>query len=187
VQPTVVQVLDRDRTTSQCGQEIDLGAVVQVVSLALEPVVLLLLDDEHDVSGDDVGALVTLSAKGDLLAILHTLVDGDVENLALGDCLLSVALLAPVLVLDDLALAVTIRADGLEALDHGAHLAHHGLHAGTVAAAALPNRALLATPAFALGADHTFLKCKLADLTLVKVFERYLVVVDDVAALHDFG
>ena len=112
-------------------------------------VVRLLLDDEDDVSRDNIRTLVTLSSKGNLLAILHSLVDVDVEDLAFGNGLLSVALLAPVLVANNLALAVTVGADGLEALNHRTHLAHHGLHTLTTTSSTLLDSALLAAAAVA--------------------------------------
>ena len=176
-------MLDGKRAAGQGRQQIHLGLVVQVIALSLEPRVGLLLDDKDDIAGDDVGPLVALAGKGDLLAVLHALVDRHVQHLALGDGLLAVALLAPVLFPDDLALAVAVWADGLEALDHGAHLAHHRLHAGSAAAVALLHGAFLSATAIALGAQHALLQGELGYLALVEVLETDFVDVDDVSAL----
>jgi hypothetical protein len=152
-QPTVVEVLDVDSTTAKRGQKIDLGLEEEVVALALETGVGLLLNLEDDITGHNAGHLVTLTTELNLVAIANTLVDVDVEDLALNNGLLAVTLLAAVLVTDDLALAITVGADGLEALNHRAHLAHHGLHTATVAAGALLDSTLLATTAITARAD----------------------------------
>ena len=77
----------------------------------------------------------------------------DVEDLPLDDCLLALALLAPIALTDDLALTLAIRAYSLEALNHGAHLAHHHLHTTAVTARALLHSTFLPANAAALGAD----------------------------------
>ena len=79
---------------------------------------LLLLKDDHHVAGDDSGCLVSFTVEGDLLAVLHALVNMDLEDLALALSLLSLALLAAILLLDDFSLAVALRA-------HSLHLLHH--------------------------------------------------------------
>ena len=151
--PPVVEMLNVDGTTAKRGEQVDLGLVEQVVALALETGVGLLLDLEDHITGHNTGHLVTLAAELDLVAVAHTLVDVNVQHLALHDGLLTTALLAAVLVADDLALTVTVGADGLEALDHGTHLAHHGLHTATVAACALLDSALLTAAAITAGTD----------------------------------
>lgn len=170
-EPSVVKVLDVDGTASKSSQEVDLGVVEQVVALALEARVRLLLNLKLNVAGLDAGHLVTFSAEIDPGAALHTLVDVDVQDLALNRRLLSVALLAAVLFADDLALSVAVGADSLEALDHGAHLAHHHFHALTVTASAGLDSALLAAAAVALGAQDRLLQGELGDLALIHVLE----------------
>ena len=152
-QPALVKVLNVDGTAGERSKKVDLGVVVEVVTLALEARVRLLLNLELHITGLDARHLVTLTTELNLVAIANTLVDVDVEDLALNNGLLSVTLLAAVLVTDDLSLAVTVGADGLEALDHRAHLAHHGLHTATVAAGALLNSTLLATTAITARTD----------------------------------
>lgn len=181
--PPVVEVLDVDGTTSKSGEQVNFGLVEEVVVLALEAGVGLLLNLEHDITGQSTGHLVTLAAELDLVTIAHTLVDVNVEHLALHNGLLSVTLLAAVLVTDSLALAVAVRADGLEALDHGTHLAHHGLHTATVAASTLLDSTLLTTAAITATADNGLLECQLGHLALIDVLKVDLVNVVDCAGL----
>lgn len=150
IQPPLVQVLDVDVSTSKRSNKVDIDAVEQIITLALEPLVWLLLDLKDNISWLNTWLLVTLSTELDLVAGLNTSVDVDVEHLSLNTGLLSVTLLAAILVADDLTLSVTVWADCLETLDHWAHLAHHRLHTLTITASALLDRTLLATSAIAL-------------------------------------
>ncbi|KAI6772506.1 hypothetical protein HG530_003464 [Fusarium avenaceum] len=128
--------------------------VVEKIILATgEASMGLLLNLENNITSLDAWRLITLASELNLGAAADTLVDMDVEDLAIDGGLLSVALLALVLLLDDLTLAVTVRADSLESLDHGTHLAHHGLHSVTITASASLNGTLLSTNTFTLGAD----------------------------------
>jgi hypothetical protein len=172
-------VLDVDSAAGQCRDEVDFGVVEEVIIPASEAGVRLLLDLEDDVARKDAGGLVTLATELDLGTALNTAVDVDVEDLAIDHCLLAEALLAAVLVLDDLALAITVWAHCLEALDHGTHLAHHRLHAVAVACCAFPDSTFLAAAALALGADDGALKGQLGDLAAVDVLERDVVNVVD--------
>jgi hypothetical protein len=174
-QPALVEVLDVKSAASERSEEVDLSVVVEVVALALEARVRLLLNLKLHVAWLDAGHLVTLSSEVDLGASLHALVDVDVEHLALDNGLLAGALLALVLLADLLALTVAVGADGLEALDHGTHLAHHGLHALALAALASLHGTLLAAAAVTLGADDALLQSKLGNLATVDVLERDLV------------
>lgn len=174
-QPPLVEVLNVNGTTSKCGQQVNLGLVEQVVVLPLEPGVGLLLNLENNVTGEDTGHLVTLAAELDLVAVAYTLVDVDVQHPALHHGLLAVAFLAAVLVADDLTLTVTVRADGLEALDHGTHLAHHRLHTATIAAGTLLNRTLLASAAVATSTNDRLLQSQFGHLAAVDVLEVDLV------------
>ena len=88
------------------------------------------------------------------MAALNTSVNVDVKNLPFYNGFLAVALLALVLLANDFSLSITIWADCLESLNHGAHLAHHSLHTVPVTASTLLDSTLFATSAIALGADH---------------------------------
>src|SRR4051794_27911818 len=153
--------------------------VKEVIVPTGESGVGLLLNLKDDITGHDAWRLVTLATELHLGAALNTAVDVDVKDLAIHDCLLAHALLAAILVLENLAFAAAIGADSLEALNHGTHLAHHGLHALTVAAGTFSDRALLATATFALGADNGPLESQLRDLAAVDVLEGDVVSVED--------
>jgi hypothetical protein len=146
-------MLDEDGTSSQCGDEFNVGVVKEIVLLTSKAGVRLLLDLKDHVPSLDAGSLITLASKLDLGAASDTSIDMDVKDFPVHDGLLAIALLTSVLLLDDLALAVAVRANGLEALDHGAHLAHHCLHSMAIATRASSYGALLASAALALGAD----------------------------------
>lgn len=176
-------MLNVNRAAGKSCKQIDLGLVEQVVALALEAGVRLLLNLKHDITRHDTRHLITLTTELNLMAIAHTFVDVNVENLALDDSLLAVTLLAAILVTDDLTLTVTVRADGLEALDHGAHLAHHRLHTATVAACALLDSALLSAATITATADNGLLKSQFGHLALVDILKVDLVHVVNCAGL----
>lgn len=186
-QPTLVKVLDVDCATGERGKKVNLGVVVKVITLALEAWVRLLLNLELHITRLHTGHLVTLSAEVDLGTGLNTLVDVNVEDLALDDGLLGVTLLALVLLADLLTLTIAVGADGLESLDHRTHLAHHGLGTSTLAALASLHGTLLTTAAITLGADDALLESKLRNLAAVDVLERDLVNVVDGARLLGAG
>jgi hypothetical protein len=177
-------MLDNKRPASQGSQQVNLGLVGQVVTLPLKPVVLLLLDNEHNITRDDIRTLVTLAVESDLLVILHAFVNRNMQHLSLGSGFLSMTVLAPILFANVLTLTATVRADSLETLDHGSHLAQHRLHTGSVAAGTLPNSAFLASTTLALGAEHTFLESELGNFALVEILEGDLVYMDDIPTLR---
>jgi hypothetical protein len=174
-QPSIVQVLDVNGTTSKGRNELDIARVEQIVVFALESSVGLLLNLENDVASLDARSLVALASELDLGAVSDAAVDVNMKNFPVHNRLLSVALSASVLLLDELSLAAAVGADRLEPLDHGAHLAHHGLHAVAVAARTPTDSSFLASNAVALGANDGTLQCQLRDLALVDIFQRHLV------------
>lgn len=176
-------MLNVDSSTGQRSHQLNLALVQKVVLLASEAVMGLLLDLENNVTSLDARGLVTLTTELNLGATPHTTVDVNVENLAVDNGLLSVALLAAILVLDRLALSVTVRADGLETLDHRTHLSHHRLHAVAITASAALDSTLLAATALALGADDGTLESQLRDLSAVDILEGDLVSVVNRASL----
>lgn len=135
----------------------------------------LLLNLENDVASLDTGRLITLTSELNLGAAAYALVNVNVEDLAVDGGLLSVALLAAILLFDDLALSVAVGADSLEALDHGAHLAHHCLHAVAVTASASLDSTLLTAETLTLGADDRPLQSELRDLTSVDILQANFV------------
>ena len=179
----LVEVGDDEGSAGEGGQEVDLNLGVEVVALAAERLVGLLLDHNDDVAGLDAGALVRLAGKRDRLALLHALVDKDLEDLALVDDLLADARLAAVLGVDDLALAVAVAALLLDLLHHRPELAEDDLDALPVARVARLDGTLLAALALALAAQHVLLQRELGRLALVQVLERDLDPVHEVLAL----
>jgi hypothetical protein len=176
-------VLNVDGATSKSSQKVNLGLVEEVITLALEARVRLLLNLELNITRFDTRHLVTFATEVNLGTALDTLVNVDVQHLALNCGLLSVALLAAVLLTNNLAFSVAVGADSLEALDHGTHLAHHHLHTLTIAACASLDSTLLAATTITLGTQDGLLQGELGDLALVHVLERDLVDVVDGAGL----
>lgn len=176
-------MLNVDGTTGQGSNQLNFTSVKQVIIFSGEACVRLLLNLENNVTSLNTGSLVTFASELDLGATLDTPVDMDVENLSVHGGLLAVALLAAILILDDFTFTIAVRADSLEALNHGAHLAHHSLHTSTIAARALANSAILSSKAVALGANDGSLQRKLGDLAAVDILEGNLVGVVDGASL----
>lgn len=57
----IVEVLDGKLAAGECREEVDLLLDEEVVFLALEAIVGLLLDDDDHVAGGDVGRLIALA------------------------------------------------------------------------------------------------------------------------------
>jgi hypothetical protein len=164
-----------DHPSRKRGVQVDLSGMNQVVPSSLEARVLLLFDLELYIARLDARNLIPLGLECNLMAIRNAAVNRHVEHLALNDGFLTLALLAAVFVAEDLTLALAVRADRLESLDHGSHLAHHHLHALAVAARASLYGTSLAAAAIAVGADDGLLQGQLRDLAVVDVLEGYLV------------
>lgn len=176
-------MLNIDGTSCQSSNQLNLTTVEEIVILSCETCVRLLLNLKNNITSLNTRSLVTFASELDLGAALDAPVDVDVENLSVDGGLLAVALLAAILILDNLAFTIAVGADSLEALDHGAHLAHHSLHTSTIAARALANGTILSSKTVALGADDGSLQRKLGDLATVDVLEGNLVGVVDGASL----
>lgn len=176
-------MLDVNGATSESSYEINLAGVQQVIALAVEAGMLLLLDLENNIAGLNARCLVTLTTELDLGTALDALIDVDVKDFAVNNGLLTTALLAAILFPDNFTLSTAVGADCLETLDHGTHLAHHGLHTLTVTAGALLNSPILAADTLTLGADNGALEGKLGDLASVDVLEGDFVGVVNGASL----
>ena len=157
--------------------------IEQVVILALEPWVRLLLNLKHNVTSKNTWHLITFATEFNLVPALHTTVNVDMKDLALDNSLLAHAPFASVTVANGLSFALAVRTDGLEALDHGSHLAHHSLHTRTVAASACSDRTLFATTSLTSRADDGLLEGQLGDFASVDIFERDLVNMVDCSGL----
>lgn len=176
-------MLNIDGTSSKGSDEIDICMVEEVIVFSLESGVRLLFNLKDDIARQNTRCLVSLSIEFDLVAAPDTSVDMDVKDLSLNNGLLAIAALAPILLTDDLAFTTAVGADGLESLDHGAHLAHHGLHTVSIASSALLDSTLLATTSITLGADYGLLQSELGDLASIDILEGNFVGVVDGASL----
>lgn len=176
-------MLDSKLTAAQRSKQVDLLVEEQVVLLAPEPVVRLLLDDNDNVSWSDSWCLVALSPERDRLAPPHTLVDVDFEHLFLGDNFAAVAHFAPIFVVDDFPSAVALVARLLDLLDHRTHLAERDPDTAAAARRALSHSALFATLTAALGANDVPGEGKLGGLALVEVLEGDVHAMDKVFRL----
>lgn len=175
-----VEVLDGELTTGKSGQQIDLDRSMQVVALANKSLVGLLVNDKDDITRNDIRTLITLASKSNLLLVDHTLVNVDLEDLALLQGLLAVAGLASVLGVDNVTLTVTVVTNGLVSLDHGAHLSRHKSHTLTLTGSTGLDSALLAALTITLGTQHCSCQGKLGNFTLVQVSESGLESVHDI-------
>ena len=180
---TVVEVLDGKLASCERCEEVDALLHNQIIAFPPEHWVRLLLNDNDDVARDSIGRLVGLAVESDGLAVLHALVDVDLEHLALVVDLLAVACLALVLCVDDLSLALAVRARLLHLLNHRTHLAHYEADALAIAPAARPHGAFLPSFPVAFGAHDVLLQGELARLALEQVCERHGQLVHEVLAL----
>jgi hypothetical protein len=162
-------------TTSQGGQQINLGMIEEIIVFALKSPMRFLLNLELDITRLYPRHLVTLPTEIDFVATLDTSINMDVQDLALDHGLLSTAALAPIFFPDNLTLALTVRANSLESLNHRSHLSHHRLHSNTVAACARLDGAFFASSSVASWADYRFLQCQFRDLSAVDILEGNLV------------
>src|ERR1700730_14322471 len=64
-QCTVIQVLNREFTTSKRRQELDLDVGHEVVFVALEAFMRFLLDNNDDIAWNNAGRLIAFSSEGD--------------------------------------------------------------------------------------------------------------------------
>lgn len=164
-------MLDCKLAATERSEQVDLDLYEEVVTLPLESIVRLLLDDDDNISGCYTGCLVTLAMELNGLTALHALVDVYLEHLLLAGDFLSVTRLALVFVVDDLACTRALIAGLLHLLDHRAHLAQGDAHATTGASGTRLDGALLAALSVAFRADDVASECELGGFALVKIFE----------------
>mmetsp|Transcript_34495 Transcript_34495/g.81778 ORF Transcript_34495/g.81778 Transcript_34495/m.81778 type:complete len:287 (+) Transcript_34495:303-1163(+) len=115
----LVEVGDGDGGAAQRVAEGNLLCAEEVVALALENgVLLLLLHHKDEVASLDAGLLVRLAVEHDLLPLGGARLHVDLEHLPLPDDLRTVALGAPIRVSDALARTLADVALALHLLDH---------------------------------------------------------------------
>jgi hypothetical protein len=172
-------VFDVDLSARQRSQQVYFSVVEEIVVFALESGVRLLFNLKYHIASEDARHLVTLTAEFDFVTTLDSSIDVDMKHLTLHNRLLAYAALASISLTDGFSFALAVWADCLEALDHRAHLTHHGLHTRTVATSTGLDRTLFASTAIALRANDRLLESEFGDFAFVDVFERHLVDVVD--------
>ncbi len=156
---SVVECLDCSLEAAQRLGQAHVHLQEQIHVLAFESGVFALLENDNNITGLQTWRLVALAVERDFLSILHTLVDVNLEDLALVHNLAALARLAHVLGVDLLALAITVATRRVYLLVHaGAELIQNHLVATTAARTALLHGALLATLAAALVTDDVLLQ-----------------------------
>ena len=105
---SVVQSLYSLLHPCQRVRQVDVHLDDQVLTTPLELVVRLLVEDDDDVPRLQSGLLVPFAAECNLLAVLHSLVHLDLQDLPLPVHLPPVTLLTPELGVDPLALTMTL-------------------------------------------------------------------------------
>lgn len=148
-------MFDSEFSTGQRRQQIDFRLAEQIVTLPLEPRVVLFFHDKDDISRFDTGRLIALSGELDLLTALHTLVDVNLEHFTFLLSFFTVALLASVLGVDDFTGSVTVATRLLDLLNHRAELSQRDSNTLPVTRLTLLDGTLLsAEPITALAQDR---------------------------------
>ncbi|KAI6773731.1 hypothetical protein HG531_000580 [Fusarium graminearum] len=132
---------------------------------------------EDDITRRLVRVLIGLAFKNDALALHRTSGDVNLEDLLFLACSLALALLASVLLLENLASALAMVAKNSLTSHHAGADLSEGLD-DTVTLATFARRSLgllLATRTLTLTAEHLFVGGKLDSLTTVKLFQGHLV------------
>ena len=170
-----VHVLQHKLDTCQRLQQRDVLVHVQVGATSLEHSVLLHLQHKDQVSSLLARRLIGHPSQRDLLVVLHTLLDGNFNHLALACAaqLVPVAGWAPVLSCDGGAFATAVVAGHLHLLDHGPHAANDHAHTPTIARVAVDlGLARLAAGACAGAAQHRAVDGEPPRLPVVHLLQR---------------
>lgn len=171
MQHPVIQVLDGKVTTRNRRQQIHLCRTVQIIPLALEPIMLLLLHHNDHIARLHARGLITLPVEAHLVARPGPFVDVHIQHLALLRRLFAVAGLAAVLGVHHLARALALVTRLLDLLHHGSDLAKHDFDTLAATRGTGGDGALFAAAALAAFADGRFGEGELLVLALVEVFE----------------
>lgn len=141
-----VKVSQNEVNTSQSLQESYLLLYEEIGTLTLEGFVALLLDLDHHVTCLNVREFVSLPMEYVLLSVGSTLINLDLKDLLLFGDLLSVAGLALVLLVDNLALAFALLAWASALRVHArSKLLHHSPHTSALASSTCHHSSTLAS------------------------------------------
>lgn len=164
-------VLERDVTTSQGSQQVNLTLVVQVSILSLELGVWLFVNNENNVTWGNTWLLVTFTGEDDSLAVLHTWINVDLQDLTLSSGLLTLTGGTSVLWIANITSTLTDVTHGLESLNHWAHLSSDKLHTLTVTRATLLNLALFTTTAVTCLTKNSLVQSQLGQSALEQLLQ----------------
>lgn len=103
-----VEVSQDEIDSCQSLEETNFFLDEKVSTSALEGGVCLLLDLNDNITGLNSGIFVSLTVEYVFLSVRSTLIDLDLDDLLFLDDLLSIASLALIFLVDDLALAITV-------------------------------------------------------------------------------
>merc|ERR1719234_415490 len=146
----------------------------EVLSVALEECMSLLIEDDDDVARFQSWFLVALAGEGHFLPVLHSLVHGHLRDLPLAIHLAPVALLTPELGINPLPLSMALPAHRLDLLHHPRpKLLDSHLHASSSAVRTLLDGTRLASNSLASVADDVLLEGKLPHRAVVHVFQGH--------------
>lgn len=176
----VVEMLDDKLASSERSEEVKLNLINEIVILALESVMRLLLHNDHHVSWLSAWCLITFPSKGDGLAILHSFVDVDLQKFLLWYRLLAFASSAPVASVDDFSGPRTLVTGGLHLLNHGTHLTQSNADTTSIASMTSLDSTVLAALSFTFRADNVSSESELGDFALVEVLEGDIDAMDEI-------
>jgi hypothetical protein len=183
VKSPFVEVHDGEGTSGESGEEIDFDFTEEIVTLALEEFVRLLFDHNYDVSGFYSWCLIGFSRESNGLTFLHSSVDVNFEYLAFVDDLLSVAVLASILGVDDFTFTVTIVTGLLDLLNHRTELTKNDLDSLSFTRTTSLDGTFLSSLSFTFPAEDVLLKREFRSFPLVQIFERNLDAVYEIFTL----
>ena len=121
-------------SSSHCSVQGNSGIVPKVITMAMEASMWLLLNLKLHVTICMTSHLISLALQINFVSVGYTSGDVHLKYLTLNLGFLTFAAPTSVLVSDHLAFSLAIWTHRLESLYHRSHLAHHGLHALTIAA-----------------------------------------------------
>lgn len=170
-----VQVCNYEVDARECLGQSDFLFDEQVGALSLKALVRLLLHDNHDIAGLLSRILVCLSVERVLAIVWSALVNGSIDNFLLLGYLFTLACLALVGLVDNLAFSIAFFAGALALRVHTrSKLLHLGDDTSPTTWLALLNGAFFTSETTANLADAFPIDGNLRLFTIVNLFERAL-------------
>ena len=164
-------MLDVEITTSKCSDKVNLSFVDQIISRSLKVFMWLLINDKDDITWLDAWGLITFTSKDNSLAIFHTRVDVNLQDLTLRCSLVTVTSGTTILWINDITGTVTLITLSLESLNHWAHLSCDEFETTTTTSGTLLNSSFLTTTSFTGLTQHCLVQSQLSSTSLVQLFQ----------------